>query len=106
MNATEVKMKVTALELKELFVVLIYYILSGLTLGIAIAPVVVLGGIGLVKSVYGLPLTMQSLTAILVILLAMLIALLVYIVLIPAELVIIRRRLRPILLAKRLSRKK
>ena len=99
-------MKLTALELKELFVVLTYYILSGLTLGIVIAPVVVLGGVGLVKSAYGLPLTIQSLTAIVVILLAVLIALLIYIVLIPAELIIIRRRLRPILLARRLSRKK
>ncbi len=99
-------MKVTALELKELFVVLVYYILSGMTLGIAIAPIVVLGGVGLVKSAYGLPLTIQTLTAILVILLSVLIALMIYIGLIPAELKIIRRRLKPILLAKKLSGKK
>jgi hypothetical protein len=67
MLGTEAKTKPTALEFKELCVILVYYLLSGMTLGIVIAPIVVLGGVGLVKSVYGLPLTIQSLTAILVI---------------------------------------
>jgi hypothetical protein len=106
MSDAEEVMKVTALEFKELLGVLLYYILSGLALGFAIAPIAVKGGIVLVRSSYGLPLSIQALTALIVILLGVLTALLGYIVLIPAELKIIRRRLTPILLAKRLSGKK
>jgi hypothetical protein len=105
MNAWEATMKVSALEFKELLIVLFYYTLSGMTLGLAIAPLVVFGGMGL-KSNYGLPLTNQSLTALIVILAAVLAALFLYVVLIPAELEIVRRKLKPVLLAKRLMGKK
>ena len=99
-------MKVTALEFKEMLGVLGYYLLSGIALGIVIAPIAVTGGMVLVRSDYGLPLSTQALTALIVVLLGVLTALMGYIVLIPAELKIIRRRLKPILLAKRLSGKK
>jgi len=65
-----------------------------------------MGGMVLVRSDYGLPLSPRALTGLVVILLGVLTALMGYIVLIPAELKIIRRRLKPILLAKRLSGKK
>ena len=99
-------MKITALEFKELLGVLLYYVLSGMALGIAIAPIAVSGGMVLVRSSYGLPLSIQTLTALVVIMLGVLTAIMGYIVLLPAELKIIRRKLKPILLAKRLSGKK
>lgn len=99
-------MHVTALEFKELLRVFRYYLLSGIALGIAIAPIAINSGMVLVRSDYGLPLSARALTGLIVIVLGVLTALMGYLVLIPAELKIIRRRLKPILLANRLSGKK
>ena len=97
---------ITRDELKELLSVLNYYIISGLALGFAVAPIAMMGGIVLVKSNYGLPLSISSLTGITVVLIGALTGLLAYLVLLPAELRVVRRKLKPILLAKRLSGKK
>jgi hypothetical protein len=97
---------ITRDEFKELLSVLNYYIISGLALGFAVAPIAMMGGIVLVKSNYGLPLSISSLTGIIVVLIGALTGLLAYLVLLPAELRVVRRKLKPILLAKRLSGKK
>jgi hypothetical protein len=97
---------ITRDEFKELLSVLNYYIISGLALGFAVAPIAMMGGIVLVKSNYGLPLSISSLTGIILVLIGALTGLLAYLVLLPAELRVVRRKLKPILLAKRLSGKK
>jgi hypothetical protein len=97
---------ITKDEFKELLSVLNYYLIAGLSMGIVSASVAVIGGILVVKSNYGLPLPVKAVSSIIVILIGVMTALFAYLVLLPAELRVVRRKLQPILLAKRLSGKK
>jgi hypothetical protein len=93
-------------EVKALLGVLNYYLISGVGLGIASASVAVTGGIVLVRTGYGLPLSTKALTALIVVSIGILTGLLAFLVLLPAELRLVRRKLKPKLLAQRLSGKK
>jgi hypothetical protein len=93
-------------EVKELLGVLNYYLISGVGLGIASASVAVTGGIVLVRTDYGLPLSAKAATALIVVSIGVLTGLLAFLVLLPAELRVVRRKLKPRLLAQRLSGKK
>ena len=97
---------ITKDELKELAKVLNYYVIAGLCLGIMVATVAVNGGVILVRSNYGLPLTTKALSAMLMILIGLMTSLSAYLVLLPAELKLARRKLRPQVLRRRLSGKK
>lgn len=97
---------ITKMELKGLLYVLNFYLLGGAAVGVMAATVAVNSGISLMaRSDFGISLSARAVTAIVVILIGVVTSLLGFIVLIPAELKIIRRNLRPKLLAQRLSRK-
>ncbi len=100
------QVKITKDELKELLSVLNYYLICGVAMGIATASVAVTGGIVLTRSDYGLALSAKVLTAFIVILIGVSTGLLAFLVLLPAELRLVRRKLRPKLLAQRLSGQK
>lgn len=97
---------ITRDELKELVKVLNYYIIGGLSMGIMVATIATNGGVVLVKSDLGSLLSAKAASAIIVMLIALVTSLLAYLVLLPAELKLARRKLRPKLLRRRLSRKK
>ncbi len=97
---------ITKEELKELAKALNYYVIAGLCMGIMVATVAVHGGVVLVRSNFGLPLTTQALSAAIMILMCLMTSLSAYLVLLPAELKLARRKLRPQLLRRRLSGKK
>ncbi len=91
---------------KELLGVLNYSLISGVGQGIASAYVTVTGGVVLVRTDNGLPLSAKALTAFIVVSIGVLTGLLAFLVLLPAELRLVRRKLKPKLLAQRLSGKK
>ena len=93
-------------EIKELLGVLNYYLISGVGLGIASASVAVTGGVVLVRTDDGPPLSAKALTALIVVSIEVLTGILAFLVLLPAELRLVRRKLKPQLLAQRLSGKK
>lgn len=97
---------ITKDELKELVSVLNYYIIAGLAMGIMVATVAVNGGVVVMRGDYGLPLPVKAMSAIIMILIGVMTGLLAYLVLLPAELKLVRRKLRPKLLRRRLSGKK
>ncbi len=93
-------------ELKELASILNYYLICGLAMGIATSSVAMMGGILLVGPNSGFPISARVMTAGIVMGIGVLTALLAYLVLLPAELRLVRRKLKPKLLARRLSGKK
>ncbi|MBI5301455.1 MAG: hypothetical protein HY868_04905 [Chloroflexi bacterium] len=93
-------------EFTELLKLLNYYMVGGLTLGIAVATVVLYGGIVFFKDVDGLPMSPKFITVAIVLLIGALTGLLAFLILLPAELKLIRRQLKPKILAQRLSRRK
>ena len=97
---------ITKDELKELAKVLNYYVIAGLCMGVMVATIAVNGGVMVVRSNFGLPVPAQVISGVLVILVGLVTSLLAYLILLPAELKLARRRLRPQLLKRRLSRKK
>lgn len=97
---------ITKDEVKELLYILNFYLLGSAVFWIIAATIVVNGGVLLVRSGYGLPLSLKTLTAIIVTTIGGTTGLLAYLVLLPAELRLIRRKNKPKLLAKRLSGKK
>jgi hypothetical protein len=103
---TESRIVVTKEELKELLQVLNYYIVGGLSLGVMCATVAANGGIIVTRTNYGLPVAPQFFTALVVMFIGLMTGLLAYLILLPAELKLIRRKLRPKILARRLSGKK
>lgn len=97
---------VTKEELKELLRVLNYYMIGGLTMGITCATLVAYGGIVFVRADYGLTVSTKIITATIVILIGAMTGLAAYLILLPAELKLARQKLKPIVLARRLSGKK
>jgi hypothetical protein len=97
---------ITKKELKELLSVFNYYMIGGLMLGITCATVTANSSIVFVTVDYGSPAYPKVITASIVILLGVMIGLSAYLILLPAELKLVRQKLKPILLAQRLSRKK
>ncbi|MBI5032151.1 MAG: hypothetical protein HZB51_16595 [Chloroflexi bacterium] len=97
---------ITKEELKELLSVLNYFMIGGLMLGITCATVVAMGDIAFVRTDYGLPVPTKVITATIVILIGAMTGLVAYLILLPAELKLVRQKLSPILLARRLSGKK
>lgn len=93
-------------ELKELLSVLNYYMIGGLMLGVTCATVAANSGIAFVRADYGLPVPTRVITVLIVVSIGAMTGLLAYLVLLPAELKLIRRKLRPRILARRLSGKK
>jgi hypothetical protein len=97
---------VTKCELKELLYVLNFYLLGGVTMGIAAATVVVsFGGTLLARTDFGVYLSGRTITVLTILLIGVITSLLTFIILIPAELKLIRRDLEPKLLAERLTRR-
>jgi hypothetical protein len=96
---------ITKDELKELLYILNFYLLGSMVFGIIAATIVVNGGVLLVRSDYGLPFSLRTITVFIVILIGGTTGLLAYLVLLPAELRLIRLRNKPKLLAKRLARR-
>ena len=96
---------ITKSEIKELLYILNFYLLGSAVFGIIAATIVVNGGVVLVRSDYGLPFSLKTITALIVLLIGGTTGLLAYLVLLPAELRLIRRRNKPKLLAQRLSRR-
>lgn len=105
-DTVESRIVLTKEELKELLQVLNFYVIGGLSLGLVCAPVAANSGIALTRANYGLPVSTQFFTALIVILIGLMTGLLAYLVLLPAELKLIRRKLKPKLLARRLAGKK
>ena len=97
---------VTREELKELLIVLQFYFLAGVALGVMTATVAVNGGMVLTQMTFGVFATPKEMTAFIVMLLGVITALMAYVVLLPAELKLVRRKLKPELLRRRLSRKR
>jgi hypothetical protein len=97
---------ITKEELKELLRVLNYYMIGGLMLGITCATLTANGGIAFVRTSYGLPVSPQIISIAIVISIGAMTGLLGFLVLLPAELRLARKKLKPILLARRLAGKK
>jgi len=97
---------ITREELKELLSVLNYYLIGGLMLGITSAWCAGMGGIVLVKPDAGLPISTHVITMTIIILIGAIMGLVAFLVLLPAELKLIRQKLKPLLLAQRLSGKR
>lgn len=95
---------ITKRELKGLVSVLNFYLLGGFSMGITAAVVASIFGSTLTRANDGMPLPSRAITAIIVILIGVATSLLAFGILLPAELKIIRRNLKPELLAQRLSR--
>lgn len=93
-------------ELKELASILNYYLICGVAMGIATASVAVTGGVVLVGPNNGFPVSPRLITAGIVMAIGIMTGLLAYLVLLPAELRLVRRKLQPKLLARRLAGKK
>jgi membrane associated rhomboid family serine protease len=93
-------------ELKGLLNVLQFYIIAGLMMGIVAATVAVNGGLVLTQKTVGVFATPKAMTAIIVMAIGMATALMAYAVLLPAELKLVRRKLKPEILRRRLSGRK
>jgi len=97
---------ITKIELKGLLYVLNFYLLGGAVVGVLAATIAVNSGIVLLaRTDFGFSLSARTVTAITILLIGIVTSLLGFIILIPAELKIIRRELKPKLLAQRLSRR-
>jgi hypothetical protein len=97
---------VTREELKELLIVFQFYFLAGLVLGVMTATVAVNGGMVLTHMTFGVFATPKAMTAFIVMILGIITSLMAYVVLLPAELKLVRRKLKPELLRRRLLGKK
>jgi hypothetical protein len=97
---------VTREELKELLNVLQYYVIGGLAMGVAMATVAVNGGIVLTRMTFGIFTTPREMTGVIVLFLGVLTSVMAYLILLPAELRLVRKKLKPLILRRRLSGKK
>ena len=93
-------------ELKGLLNVLQFYFIAGLSLGVVCATVAVNGGIILTWASLGAWATPRMMTAVIVMLIGMVTALMAYLILLPAELKLVRRKLKPKILRRRLAGKR
>jgi hypothetical protein len=93
-------------ELKELSSILNYYFICSLAMGIASSSIAVTGGILLVRSDVGMPVSPKVMTAVIVVFVGALTGVLAFLVLLPAELKLIRRKAAARLYARRISGKK